>query len=96
LEGLIASPADALVRMSRQHDEIEGLLERDLTPCWEQLVREPGDESVRRSTSEAAKRLGAWMHDHLALEEASIFPVLAKLSPAELELIRSEIRARRT
>jgi hemerythrin-like domain-containing protein len=87
--------ASALETMSAEHVTGETLLE-PLVAAWGELARHPSRDDIRAATLGGANRFRALLLDHLAVEESTLFPVIAeRFSPAEVSDVLREMRLRR-
>ncbi len=86
----------SVAAMTRQHADIEAVLER-LLPVWQRLVDEPAAiDEVRQPLVRDTERLAALWAEHLDLEEHAVFPLIAeRLDPSARAAIVAEMRARR-
>lgn len=96
---MLANPpqqvVDALGAMTREHFEIEALL-AELSEPWSAIRAEPERRDSLRALPAASARLEELFRNHLASEEAIIFPaVRTLLSPQAQAEVVSEIRGRR-
>jgi iron-sulfur cluster repair protein YtfE (RIC family) len=88
---------EAVAAMTRQHEPIEQTLAA-LAPLWRQVAATPASLPACAAQMERhVNQLKALWDPHLHLEETLIFPAIrARLSPAALEEILKEMRARRS
>ncbi|MFT3764117.1 MAG: hemerythrin domain-containing protein [Minicystis sp.] len=97
---LAHAPAEALraalAAMERQHDAIDATLASAL-PRWRAVADDPACLPAHAAALRGlAARLAAQWEEHLALEEATIFPAMRALLPSsEMNVIQVEMRARR-
>lgn len=84
-----------LVAMHREHDEHEPKLGALLAACAA-LRDQPRDARCRADLESAAAALELDFERHLAQEEASLFPAVARLPVSVQSAILAELRARRT
>ncbi len=86
----------ALVAMHRQHAEHREVLERVVSLCAELEARPERHGERAGDLARAAEALRVHFDRHLAPEEATIFPAIRRLVPAEeRRKMESELRARR-
>ena len=84
-----------LETMASEHRLIDELLE-GLLPRWSRLASEPAARaSVAAESAADTARLRGIFDEHLAREETSIFPAVARLGVSELSSIRAGMRLRR-
>lgn len=88
---------DALARMKEEHRAIDAVLEQTL-PLWQRVAAQPELlASFDDELEERAVRLASLFEPHLALEEGTLFPAIARALPkATRVVLLQEIRARRT
>ncbi len=85
----------ALVAMHRDHVGHAELLDPVLALC-EQLAAAPERHlELAAALAEAGRRMRAHFEAHLASEEATIFPALARVAPDEQRRMIDELRGRR-
>ena len=85
----------AIARMCDEHGPIERLVCEGL-PRWGTLILTPGAlPSLRPTLREIATDLRERLLVHVAEEEADVFPALSRLSLADVQAIRGEMRKRR-
>lgn len=85
----------ALVAMHRDHVGHAELVDPVLDMCAA-LVAAPGRHlELAPALAEAARRMRAHFETHLASEEATIFPALARVADEEQRRMTDELRARR-
>ncbi len=85
---------DAIGQMCDQHGLLHDVL-AELFPRWETMEAEPEKIDGAVSAPEA-RRLAAILDVHLALEEATIFPITALLPDAERKRLFAQMRGRRS
>jgi len=86
---------DALLAMKEQHVAHEPILGA-LLGVLAEMRRNPGGVEMRAELVLAAERLDRAFAEHLALEEAVIFPALRRfVTPAAQTAIKDELRGRR-
>jgi hemerythrin-like domain-containing protein len=91
-----AGSVEAIAQMSLEHEELEGLL-GNLLPRWEALARAPSEASAREGLTAKTERFCVLMGRHLQLEEEHLFPLAQRvLTPADMERLAAEMRARRS
>lgn len=88
---------DALARMTDEHGAIDALIEQTM-PLWQRVAAQPEVlASLTDELEDRAVRLASLFEPHLALEEGTLFPALARALPrATRVILLREIRARRT
>ena len=95
LHGLSPEIDEALLAMKEQHaahEEVLGALLRVLS----EVRRNPSGVELRAELVLAAERLDQAFAEHLALEEAVIFPALRQfVAPAAQNAVKEELRGRR-
>ena len=84
--------SQAIETMRAQHVGLDRAME-PLLVQWERVMRDPGRRS--ELSLEGARGLDALWVEHLALEEAQIFPALRALPKDVRAAITQEMRARR-
>jgi hemerythrin-like domain-containing protein len=95
LEGRSAEVDGALRLMKEQHERHQPML-RDLLDVLSALRRDPSAGALRSDVARAAGALERAFAEHLALEEAVVFPAIrVLLSPLEQTEIKDELRRRR-
>lgn len=92
----IATPEqrDAMEQMCDQHGLLHDVL-AELLPKWKMMEAEP-EKTDGAVMAPEARRLAAILDVHLALEEATIFPVAKQLPEAERKRLFTEMRGRRS
>jgi hemerythrin-like domain-containing protein len=96
LRGRDAALDRALATMAREHQEHRGPVSRVVEACWELEGDAAAFSRLAPELGAAAAELERHFTEHLALEEAVIFPALRRLlSPAEDAAVVGELRARR-
>src|SRR5262245_17043047 len=91
LRPLAPEIVDALAAVEEEHRAHDELLAR-LVPAWDALRSDP---ARRKETLADVRRLQADLEAHLAAEERTMVPALARLPAAEARAIVDELRARR-
>jgi iron-sulfur cluster repair protein YtfE (RIC family) len=87
----------ALVTMHREHEEHGALLDPVLALCAELAAAPERRPAVAADLARAARPLRAHFEAHLASEEATIFPAVARVVPEDdRRRMVEELRARRT
>jgi len=86
--------ASAVERMADEHKEIDSLLS-SLLPVWRGAAAWPTDRSQLCATEQTRRDFDEVLRGHLALEEAEIFPTVARLSAAHQADLLQEMRSRR-
>jgi hypothetical protein len=88
---------DVLARMKDEHRAIDALLEETM-PLWQRVAAAPEViASHANELEERAVRIAALFEPHLALEEGTLFPAIARALPkATRVVLLQEIRGRRT
>lgn len=89
--------AEALARMAEEHRAVDHVLAAAL-PIWRMVAASPEAlRTVAGELREHARSLATLLEPHLAIEETTIFPAMARsLSQTTRRTILQEIRARRT
>jgi len=84
----------ALDQMAREHQSHDAGIRGLINACAD-VSREPEDLALRATLGRIASGLYAELGDHLALEEATVFPAVTLLTAASQAEILSELRLRR-
>jgi iron-sulfur cluster repair protein YtfE (RIC family) len=85
---------DALVAMTREHDDLDENLD-ELLARWQEIIDQPTPARCAATRWQASCLL-VHFEQHLAAEEARIFPAIAQLPPAQTSAIVAEMVARRS